>query len=103
MVSQQIIRPVGTGAHGKRVKVAGSGTRYMSNSAVRATDSTDEPSNHTPCSRAADSSSTGMVTVFTEPVTSVNWRSRWRMPAASAAATTSGVGGRERAPGMDTP
>ena len=82
MVTQQIIRPVGTAAQGRRVKVAGSGTRYMSDSAVRATDSTDDPSNQTPCSRAAESSSAGMVTVFTEPVTSVNWRSRWRMPAA---------------------
>ena len=82
--------------------MVGSGTKYMSDSAVRATDSTDDPSNHTPCSSAEASWSAGMVTVLTDPVTSVNWRSRWRMPAAWAAATASGISGRWRGEAMCT-
>ena len=47
----------------------------MSFSAVRARDSTDEPSNQVPCPMESASWSAGMVTVFTVPMTSVNWRS----------------------------
>jgi len=43
----------------------------MSDSAVRASESTEDPSNQTPWAIAWPSWEAGMVTVFTPPITSV--------------------------------
>jgi hypothetical protein len=61
----------------------------MSDSAVRANESTDEPSNQVPWLIACPSCEAGMVTVFTPPMTSVYCRSMWRTWSASTLATRS--------------
>ena len=74
MRAQQISRAAGSAVQGNTWSVEGSGTRYMSLSAVRVNPSTELPSNQTPRARAASSPLAGMVTVFTVPRTSLNWR-----------------------------
>src|SRR5712692_2099067 len=61
-------------SQGMTVKVDRSGMRYMSDSAIRAKPSMDEPSNHLPWLMQSSSWLAGMVTLFTTPRTSVNWR-----------------------------
>ena len=89
--TQQMTRAVGVSprSHGITAKVARSGTRYISLSAMRVKPSIDEPSNHLPWSMASSNCSTGMVTLLTAPTTSVNCRSMKRVPAASDCASTS--------------
>ncbi len=90
VVAQQIRRAVGSSPQGSSWNVDASGTRYMSDSAVRAKESTDEPSNQVPWAIASESWDAGIVTVFTPPITSVNWRSIWRTCASSTRARRSG-------------
>jgi hypothetical protein len=62
------------GSHGIALKVSRSGTRNMSDSAMRAKPSMLEPSNHLPRSTASSSWCIGTWTDFTWPTMSVNWR-----------------------------
>src|SRR5258708_2508634 len=73
---------------GKTTKVLKSGKRYISLSATRAKPSNAEPSNHFPCLRQSGNCSTGIVTHFAIPTTSVNSRLTKRTPAASMVART---------------
>src|SRR5579884_4156931 len=61
-------------SQGTMRKVSISGCRYMSDSAMRAKPSMDEPSNQVPCSIESRNWWVGMVTLFTIPTMSVNWR-----------------------------
>src|SRR5579884_48114 len=61
-------------SQGITVKVDRSGMRYMSDSAMRAKPSIDDPSNHLPWLMQSSSCVLGIVTLLTTPSTSVNWR-----------------------------
>src|SRR6266699_2763907 len=73
---------------GKTTKVLKSGKRYISLSATRAKPSNAEPSNHFPCLRQSGNCSTGIVTHFAIPTTSVNSRLTKRTLSASMVART---------------
>ena len=75
-------------SQGMREKVARSGSRYMSLSAMRAKPSIEEPSNHLPWSMQSSSWCPGMVTLLTSPTTSVNWRLTKRTRSRSACSST---------------
>ena len=60
----------------------------MSLSWMRANPSTDEPSNQRPWSIASSSLWSGIETVFTSPMMSVNWRLTKRTPSAAAFSRT---------------
>ena len=62
------------GSQGMALNVSRSGTRNMSDSAMRAKPSMLDPSNHLPCSTASSSWCIGTWTDFTWPTMSVNWR-----------------------------
>src|SRR5581483_4538595 len=76
-------------SHGTMRKVSGTGARYMSDSAIRAKPSIDEPSNQVPYSNESASWWTGIVTLFTMPLMSVNCRLTKRTFCSSASRRTS--------------
>src|SRR5579883_2495045 len=61
-------------SQGMMQNVDRSGMRYMSDSAMRAKPSIEDPSNHLPWLMQSLSCAAGMVTLLTTPSTSVNWR-----------------------------